>query len=155
METLWTNRGRLCMVLSSLFTKSLFSRRTLVDYSQHLVTHGTTCKSDLYRYTVYVHSKNVTYMYVFPVRKKNANVDKIMRFIPKREWEFNHHGQRIRKEDKGSDVSLDISMVSEPYYSAEVKEAIPIEQNSVHSVKTLQNLKQNRNNPSWIAWTQM
>ena len=34
----------------------------------------------------------------------------------------------------GSDVSLDISMDSRPYYSAEEKEADPIEQNSTYLV---------------------
>ena len=64
----------------------------------------------------------------------NANVDKVMRFIPKREWEFNQYGQRIRRGNVASDVSLDISMDSEPYYSAEEKEIEPLKQNSTHSV---------------------
>ena len=63
-----------------------------------------------------------------------ANVDKIIRSIFNREWKFNQYRQRISRGNMGSGVTLDSSMDSESPYSAEEKEAEPIEQNSVHSV---------------------
>ena len=66
----------------------------------------------------------------------NANVDKFVRFIPKRELEFEQYGQRIRKVSVASDLSKDNSMDSEPCYSAEETKAEPVGLNSVHSVNT-------------------
>ena len=68
----------------------------------------------------------VTIMNVrYPQIIHNANVDKIMRFKPKREWEFNQYGQRIRRGNIQSDVSFDIEMESgpHPYHSEEEKQA--------------------------------
>ena len=84
---------------------------------------------------VFNEGNNLTLMNVrYPNIIHNANVDKVMRFIPKREWEFNQYGQRIRRGNVASDVSLDISMDSDPYYSAEEKESEPLNPNSVQSV---------------------
>ena len=53
----------------------------------------------------------------------NANVDEVMRFTATTECEFGQHGRRIRQGKIGSDVSLDIEMDEESYYSSEEKES--------------------------------
>ena len=90
---------------------------------------------------VFNEGNNLTLMNVrYPNIIHNANVDKVKRFKPKREWEYNQYGQRIRRGDVVSDVSLDVSMDSEDYHSEEEKameklDSPPLEVISVHSLK--------------------
>ena len=45
----------------------------------------------------------------------NANVDKVMRYKPKREYEFGQYNRKIKQNKEVSDVDIDVEMDEEPY----------------------------------------
>ena len=96
----------------------------LASWTKH-VRHFTTIKEENH-----LSSMNIRCSNIIPT----AFDDKFIRFIPKREWEFNQCDRQSKRGNARSAVSLDISMNLEPYYSAEEKKVEPTERNSTQSV---------------------
>ena len=90
---------------------------------------------------VFNEGNNLTIMNIrYPNIIHNANVDKVMRYKPKREYEFGQYNRKIKQNKEVSDVSIDVEMDEQPYtppeeFEEEFKNDIQPANQSLETIK--------------------